>query len=138
MSVTARSLRILVAEDDAAVVRLYAAYAQSRGHTVLVARDGAETLVTVASELPDLVLLDVAMPKLDGRDVLRQLRANPKTARIPILVVSAFGGDQNLRDLLLELGADDVLEKPVDLKIAFDKAERLLEKIRGAAQQGTR
>jgi CheY-like chemotaxis protein len=123
---SAAPLRILVAEDDAAVVRLYSAYAQSRGHAVLVARDGAETLVTAAAELPDLILLDVAMPKLDGRDVLRQLKASPKTAKIPVLVVSAFGGDQNLRDLLLELGAWDVLEKPVDLQIAFDKAERLV------------
>jgi CheY-like chemotaxis protein len=120
------SLRILVAEDDASVARLYAAYAESRGHTVMFARDGAETLVTAASELPDLVLLDIAMPKLDGRDVLRQLKANPKTAPIPVLVVSALGGDQNLRDLLLELGAWDVMEKPVDLQIAFNKAERLM------------
>jgi CheY-like chemotaxis protein len=122
-------LRILVAEDDAAVARLYAAYAQSRGHTVLFAKDGAETLVTAATDLPDLILLDIAMPKLDGRDVLKQLKANPKTAPIPVLVVSAFGGDQNLRDLLLELGALDVMEKPVDLQIAFNKAERM---VRGA------
>jgi DNA-binding response OmpR family regulator len=138
MIVPARSLRILVAEDDAAVVRLYAAYAQSRGHAVLVARDGAEALVTAASELPDLVLLDIALPKLDGRDVLRQLKANPKTAPIPVLVISAFGGDQNLRDLLLDLGALDVLEKPVDLQIAFDKAERLVERSRDTARPGTR
>ena len=125
MSVPCSPLRILVAEDDPSVARLYAAYAQSRGHQVLVAKDGAETLVTAASELPDLVLLDVGMPKLDGRDVLKQLKANPKTRPIPVLVVTAFGGDQNLRDLLLELGAFDVLEKPVDLQIAFNKAERV-------------
>jgi CheY-like chemotaxis protein len=91
-----------------------------------VAQDGAETLVAAAAEHPDLVFLDVGMPKLDGRDVLKQLKANPKTAAIPVLVVTAYGGDQNLRDLLLELGAVDVLEKPVDLAIAFNKAERLL------------
>jgi CheY-like chemotaxis protein len=125
MSAAPVPLRILVAEDDASVARLYAAYAQSRGHEVIVARDGAETLVTAASELPDLVFLDVAMPKLDGRDVLKQLKANPRTARIPVLVITAFGGDQYLRDLLLELGAFDVLEKPVDLQIAFLKAERV-------------
>lgn len=118
-------LRILVAEDDDAVSRMYAAYAQSRGHSVLVARDGPEALVTAACELPDLILLDVALPKLDGRDVLGQLKANPKTAGIPVLVLSALGGDQNLRDLLLELGAFDVLEKPLDLQIAFNKAERV-------------
>jgi DNA-binding response OmpR family regulator len=121
----APSLRILVGEDDPAVARLYAAYAQSRGHHVIVARDGAETLVAAVSERPDLVMLDIGMPKLDGRDVLRQLKGNPRTAGIPVLVVTAFGGDQNLRDLLLELGAVDVLEKPVDLAIAFNKAERV-------------
>jgi DNA-binding response OmpR family regulator len=118
-------LRILVAEDDQAVARLYAAYAQSRGHEVFLARDGAETLVAAVTQLPDLVMLDIGMPKLDGRDVLRQLKANPRTAEIPVLVVTAFGADQNLRDLLVELGAMDVLEKPVDLAIAFNKAERL-------------
>jgi DNA-binding response OmpR family regulator len=129
----ATSLRILVAEDDAALARLYAAYAQSRGHAVLVARDGAETLVTAAAELPDLVFLDVMMPKLDGRDVLRQLKANAKTARIPVLVISAFGGDQYLRNLVLELGASDVMEKPVDLEIVFNKAERIAAAAASAA-----
>ncbi len=126
MSPEVSSLRILVAEDDPSVARLYVAYAQSRGHRVILARDGAETLVAAAADRPDLVMLDVAMPKVDGRDVLRQLKADPRTAGIPVLVVTAFGGDQNLRDLLLELGAMDVLEKPVDLAIAFNKAERLL------------
>jgi DNA-binding response OmpR family regulator len=117
-------LRILFGEDDNLLARMYAAFAESRGHVVLLARDGAEALVTAAAELPDLVWLDVEMPKLDGRDVLRQLKANPKTAPIPVLIVSAAGGDQNMRDVLLELGAWDVLEKPVDLPIAFDRAER--------------
>jgi CheY-like chemotaxis protein len=123
-------LRILVAEDDPAVAKLYVAYAQSRGHQVTVARDGAETLVAVAADRPDLVMLDVGMPKLDGRDVLRQLKSDPRTAGIPVLVVTAFGGDQNLRDLLLELGAEDVLEKPVDLPIAFAKAERSVRAVK--------
>jgi CheY-like chemotaxis protein len=126
VSAEALSLRILVAEDEPAVARLYAAYAESRGHHVLVARDGAEALVLAGAEHPDLVLLDIALPKVDGRDVLRQLKANPHTAAIPVLVVTAYGGDQNLRDLLLELGALDVLEKPVDLQIAFNKAERFV------------
>lgn len=125
---TARSLRILIAEDDPSAAQLYRTYAEKRGHRVLVARDGAETLVIAAAELPDLVLLDIAMPKLDGRDVCRQLKLNPKTANIPILVVSAMGGDQNMRAILLELGAWDVVEKPVDLAVTFGKAERLAER----------
>lgn len=119
-------MRILVAEDDSAVAKLYAAYAQSRGHAVLFARDGAEVLLVAASEVPDLILLDISMPKLDGRDALRELKASARTAGIPVLVISAFGGDQALRDLLLELGAFDVMEKPVDLQIAFNKAERVV------------
>lgn len=123
-------MRILVAEDDAVVAKLYAAYAQSRGHAVLFARDGAEAVALAERDVPDLVLLDVSMPRLDGRDALRQLKAGARTARIPVLVISAFGGDQQLRDLLLELGAFDVMEKPVDLQIAFNKAERMVEAIR--------
>jgi DNA-binding response OmpR family regulator len=126
----AAPLRILFGEDDGLLARMYAAFAQSRGHVVLLARDGAEALVTAAAELPDLIWLDVEMPKLDGRDVLRQLKANPKTAPIPVLIVSAAGGDQNMRDLLLDLGAWDVLEKPVDLPIAFDRAERAVARRR--------
>ena len=72
-----------------------------------------------------MILLDVAMPTLDGRDVLAQLKADPRTAAIPVLVVSALAGDQHMRDLLVDLGASDVMEKPVDLEIAFNKAERL-------------
>jgi CheY-like chemotaxis protein len=126
MPPTGAPLRILVAEDDPAVAKLYAAYAQGRGHAVTVARDGAQTLQAAGGrQLPDLILLDVAMPELDGRDVLRRLKADPRTAAIPVLVVSAFGADQNMRDQLVDLGAADVLEKPVDLRMAFDKVERL-------------
>jgi CheY-like chemotaxis protein len=123
--VVATALRILVAEDDVALAKLYGAYAQSRGHSVAVARDGAEALRAAVDDPPDLILLDISMPKLDGRDALKALRGNPRTRDIPVLVISAYGGDQNLRDLLLELGAWDVLEKPVDLQLAFDKVERV-------------
>ncbi len=124
-------LRILIADDEPAVLMLYARYAEKRGHATLLARDGAEALVIAASELPDIIFLDVAMPKLDGRDVLRQLKANAHTREIPVLVITASGGEQNLRTLLSELGAADVLEKPVDLPIAFAKAERIARRTDG-------
>jgi len=127
-----RPLRILVAEDDAAVARLYAAHAHARGHAVTVARDGPQALRAASGEPPDLILLDVGMPALDGRDVLQRLKADPRTAAIPVLVVSAYGADQHMRDQLVELGASDVLEKPVDLQRAFEIAERLARAARGA------
>jgi CheY-like chemotaxis protein len=126
--VAARQLRILVAEDDEEIVRLYRDYALRRGHNVLHTHDGPETLVMAAGELPDVVILDIGMPKLDGRDVLRQLKQSPKTAGIPIVVVSARAGDQNMRDLLLELGAADVIEKPADLALTFSRLERLADR----------
>ncbi len=128
-----RKLRILIAEDDEAVARLYAEYGRRRGHEVFVARDGAQTLLVAAAEIPDLVMLDIAMPKLDGRDVCRELKGNTKTSSIPVLAVTALRS-QTVRDLMLELGAWDVVEKPVDLQIMFNKAEHLVE--RAAAMAG--
>ena len=126
----AEKYRLLIAEDDAGASRLYQTYAQRRGHEVLVARNGAETLLLAATERPDVMLLDVAMPMLDGRDVLRQLKANARTAAIPVMVVSAMVTDQNLRGQLVDLGADEVFEKPVDLAATFARAERLAERTR--------
>ncbi|HTP50579.1 MAG TPA: response regulator [Anaeromyxobacteraceae bacterium] len=122
--------RFLIAEDDPGTSRLYQSYALRRGHEVLLARDGAETLLLAAAERPDVILLDVAMPKLDGRDVLKQLKASPRTAKIPVMVVTAMAGDQLARGQLVDLGADDVVEKPIDLHGTFAKAERLAERAR--------
>jgi CheY-like chemotaxis protein len=118
-------LRILIAEDDASVARHYRAYGLRRGHEVVVERDGVEALAAAATERPDVVLLDVIMPKMDGRDVLRRLKAQPATASIPVVALSGLGGDQELRGQLVDLGAADVLEKPVDLAVAFAKVERV-------------
>ncbi len=123
-----RALHVLIAEDDAATAKLYAAYAKARGLQVLIARDGIEALSVAEAELPDVIMLDVSLPKLDGRDVCRQLRANPRTQGIPVLVVSASGGDQFLRGELVDLGVGDVVEKPIDLVIAFRKLERLAKR----------
>ncbi len=124
------ALHILIAEDDAATAKLYSAYATARGHQVVVASDGIEALNAAEKEMPDVIVLDIALPKVDGRDVCRRLKANPKTKGIPVLVVSACGGDQYLRDELVDLGADDIVEKPIDLVIAFRKLERLVERAR--------
>ena len=93
----ARAYRVLIADDDAAASRLYQTYAQRRGHEVLLARNGAETLLVAAAESPDVILLDVAMPMLDGCDVLRELKVNARTAAVPVIVVSAMVVDENLR-----------------------------------------
>jgi len=100
-----------------------------RGETfALVGESGcgkSMTALSIMRLLPEAGAVVGGAVELDGRDVLRRLKADPRTAVIPVLVVSAFGADQNMRDQLVELGAADVLEKPVDLKLAFDKVERL-------------
>jgi DNA-binding response OmpR family regulator len=123
-----RTLNVLIAEDDNATANLYAAYARARGFRVVVARDGIEALHVAETELPDAIMLDVSMPKVDGRDVCKKLKTNPRTQGIPILVVSASGGDQYLRDELVDLGVDDVVEKPIDLVIAFRKLEHMVRR----------
>ena len=122
------ALHVLIAEDDTATAKLYAAYAKSRGFQVLIARDGIEALSVAEAELPDVIMLDVSLPKLDGRDVCKQLKSNPRTKDLPVLVVSASGGDQFLRGELVDLGVGDVVEKPIDLVITFRKLERLVER----------
>jgi DNA-binding response OmpR family regulator len=123
-----RTLNVLIAEDDSATANLYAVYARACGFRVAVARDGIEALRVAETELPDAIMLDVSLPKVDGRDVCKKLKANPRTQGIPVLVVSASAGDQHLRDQLVELGADDVVEKPIDLVIAFRKLERMVRR----------
>jgi CheY-like chemotaxis protein len=119
---------ILVIDDDANARALLRLLLEQHGYSVLLAPDGEVGLSLAEMQRPDVILLDVAMPRLDGRDALRALKDSPSTRGIPVLVVSALGGDQTMRDLLLELGAWDVLEKPVDLQMAFNKAERLVQR----------
>ena len=107
------SARILVVDDVEANVRLLQAKLEAEYYEVLTARDGAEALKTAADARPDIVLLDVMMPELDGFEVCRRLRADPATRHIPIVMVTALDGR---RDRLagLEAGADDFLTKPID------------------------
>lgn len=80
---------VLVVEDDEAIAELLTMQLASEGFGVRVARDGASSLKEVAVEPPDVVLLDVMMPDVDGWSVLRQLRTNPGTARIPVIMLTS-------------------------------------------------
>jgi DNA-binding response OmpR family regulator len=102
---------ILVADDDTELQTLVARLAAAHGYTVIQALDGERALAEIALRRPDLILLDLMMPRLDGRDVLRRLKADPDTATIPVIVYSARG-EHSDRLLGLELGADDYIEKP--------------------------
>jgi pilus assembly protein CpaE len=103
--------RILIVDDDLQTLKLIGLMLEEKGYEISVASSGAQALELVEQDLPDLIILDVMMPEMDGYEVARQLRANPETAPIPILMFTAKGGvDDKVTGF--EAGADDFLTKP--------------------------
>jgi DNA-binding response OmpR family regulator len=129
--------RILVADDDPKQAELIRRYAVAEGHTVTVVGDGGAALDVVRASPPDLLILDVMMPVLDGHDVCRVLRAAPESAALPILMLTARAGED---DLLrgLDLGADDYLTKPYSPRELMARARALLRRSRAAGTEAAR
>lgn len=94
---------------------------------MVTASDGDAGLEAAVEHLPDLAILDVAMPRMDGRDLCRELKGRPDTREIPVIFLSA-GADQFSRRLCLELGAEDFLEKPFDMDALMRKVRYVLGK----------
>jgi diguanylate cyclase (GGDEF)-like protein len=107
--------KIVVAEDDDSVAHLVGAALGDAGFLCLRARDGEEALKVVRREAPDLLILDVMMPRVDGYEVAKKLKADVLASRIPILMLTALGA-VNDRIKGLDVGADDYLAKPFDLR----------------------
>lgn len=105
--------RILVVDDDPAIRALLARFVALEGYTPQLAANGYDALASVEQDPPDLVLLDVHMPGMDGFEVCRRLKANPQTALIPVTMLTAVYDGEHRR-LGLEAGADDFLFKPID------------------------
>lgn len=106
--------RILVVDDEERNRKLLRRFLESKGYTVKEAVDGVEALESVSVEHPDVILLDVMMPRMDGFEVCRRLKADPLTSHIPILLVTMLS-DRRDRLAGIEAGASDFLSKPVDL-----------------------
>jgi two-component system cell cycle response regulator len=116
--------RILVVDDIEANVRLLQAKLQAEYYHVLTASDGATALAIAAEEKPDLVLLDVMMPGMDGFEVCRRLKDDSATRHIPIVLVTALDGRAD-RITGLEAGADEFLTKPIDDVMLFARVKSL-------------
>jgi DNA-binding response OmpR family regulator len=102
---------VLAADDDEDILELVAFRLERSGYTVLQARDGEQALELARAEKPDLAVLDVMMPKLDGFELTRRLRAEEATSRMPIILLTARAQDTDV-DRGFESGADDYLRKP--------------------------
>ena len=118
------SARILVVDDIEANVRLLEAKLTAEYYEVLTARDGPTALAIAASEKPDIVLLDVMMPGMDGFDVCRRLKNDADTRHIPVVLVTALDGRSD-RIQGLEAGADEFLTKPIDDVMLFARVRSL-------------
>jgi diguanylate cyclase (GGDEF)-like protein len=117
--------RILMIEDSRVSLEVYAQRLERRGYSVTTAISAEEARVELESGLPDLVLLDVFMPKVSGFDFVRELRADPKTTRLPIILISALADTKHIVEGL-ELGANDYVTKPIVMPILTARMEALL------------
>ncbi len=117
---------ILVADDNEINLEMLVDYLSGRGYNVLAAWNGEEALEKTAEFAPDLILMDIQMPKMDGLDATRRLRADPRFASTPIVALTALvmPGD---RERCLEAGANEYLSKPVNLKMLLRVIERLIQ-----------
>ncbi len=122
----ARKSRILIADDNAPNVELLEAFLADLDCDIAVAVDGKDTLDKVASFKPDLILLDVMMPKLSGFEVCRSLKENPKTRGIMVLMVTALN---ELGDIerAVNSGTDDFISKPVNKLELLKRVENMLK-----------
>src|SRR5207302_724992 len=117
--------RILVVDDVDANRRLLTRVLTSDGHVVFSATNGREALEIVARDQPDVVLLDVMMPDVSGFDVCRELKSNPSTRLVPVVLITALGGAED-KIQGLEAGADDFLTKPVNAQELHARVRSLL------------
>lgn len=117
--------KILVVEDDASAARLIGYTLEQEGYQVIIASDGLEGLTKAQNEHPDLVVLDIMLPGLDGYEVCHQLRQEPETAKLPILMLSAKARPDD-KAAGLKMGADDYLAKPADPSMIVARVKNLL------------
>jgi two-component system response regulator ResD len=119
------SQKILIIEDEEGIIHVINLYLKDAGYTVIVARDGADGLALHARERPDLIILDIMLPAIDGFEVCRRMRTWSKT---PILMLTARGDEED-RINGLELGADDYLVKPFSPRELVSRVRAILRRV---------
>jgi CheY-like chemotaxis protein len=119
--------KVLIAEDNAVNRELLRELLETRGYIVLEACDGPEALHMIELTQPDLLLLDIGMPVLDGFAVVRKIRENPRLAALPVVAVTAYAM-QGDREKILNSQFDGYLSKPVNSRSLAEELDRLLSK----------
>src|SRR5213593_1353003 len=129
----AKKTTIVTADDDPQLLRLVMRNLQLEGYDVLMASDGRQALAQIEEHIPDLVLLDVMMPKMDGFTVCQRVR---EFSSVPIIIVTARGQDQD-KVRGLDLGADDYLTKPFSVDELLARVRAVLRRTEFTAKEFT-
>ena len=129
--------KILVVDDEAVLVETIAYNLEQAGYQVLTAADGASALEVAQREAPDLIILDIMLPEMDGLEVCRQLRREGNTATTPIIMLTARG-DEIDKVVGLEVGADDYVTKPFGRRELLARVRALLRRSDYPAAQAER
>lgn len=119
------SKTILIVDDDPSILLSLDFLMKKAGYTVLVARDGDEALQLVSDNLPDAILLDIMMPGVDGYEVCKTVKSNPKWSHAKIIMLSAKSRDADIAKAR-ELGADQYITKPFSTKNLLSEVNKLL------------
>ena len=119
--------KILVVDDEPEIVKLVAKLMEARGHQVSIARDGQEALDTVERDRPDLIVLDLNLPKVDGFEVCRRLKGADSTKAIPIVMLTAAYVSVEDATRGMGSGADEYVVKPFLREVLIHNVERLLK-----------
>lgn len=131
----AKKKRILVVDDEKHIVRLVQLNLERAGYEVITAYDGLEALEKVRSERPDMIVLDVMMPRMDGFETLQRLRANPETSEIPVIMLTAKSQEQDIFKGW-QSGADCYLTKPFNPMELLTFVRRIFESLQEAEEGG--
>lgn len=118
--------RILAVDDEPHILKLVSFALSSRGFEVIEASDGLSAITVAEAEQPDLILLDVMMPALDGYEACRRLKANPETAHIPVVMLSAKS-QQAEQSIGIDCGATDYICKPFTPKDLVTQVQKILD-----------
>lgn len=118
--------RILVVDDDPLQLKLVDAVASKAGYDVVTAPDGKAGLDRALELHPDLIIMDIMMPEMDGYTALEAIRQSEGLKKVPVIMVTAVGFDMN-RKMALEMGADDYVTKPFGVKDLLERIDKVIK-----------
>jgi two-component system, OmpR family, phosphate regulon response regulator PhoB len=127
--------RILIVEDERALADVLQYNLQREGYEVIIAHDGQEGLRKAQMQLPDLILLDIMLPKMDGLEVCRELRSGERTRQVPILMLTAKAEETD-QVVGFSMGADDYVTKPFSVKVLMQRIKALQRRVEQTTEAG--